>query len=142
MLRVLVRTAFCICSATTLLFSPTSCLSAWLTSLEYPLRMSIMILYCVTLYFGNLCFSSQRSGPYFSVFSSVFSSLFCCIHGQLISSTTTVSLSLSTIVASIVIITIIIIKVIIIIIIFSYRKADLAKIREEADLLMNKQQVL
>ena len=100
MLRVLVRTAFCICSATTLLFSPTNCLSAWLTSLEYPPRTSIMILHCVTLYFGNLCFSSQRSGPYFAVLSSVVSSLFC-IHGQLISSTATVSLSLTTIVASI-----------------------------------------
>ena len=55
-----------------------------------------MILYCVTLYLGNLCFSSQRSGPYFAVFSSLF-----CIHGQLISSTATVSFSLSTIVASI-----------------------------------------
>ena len=55
-----------------------------------------MILYCVTLYFGNLFFSSQRSGPYFAAFSSLF-----CIHGQLISSTATVSLSLSTIVASI-----------------------------------------
>ena len=100
MLRVLVRIAFFICSATTLLFSPTDCLSAWLTSLEYPPMTLIMILYCVTLYFGNLCFSSQCSGPYFAVFSSVFSSLFC-IHGQLISSAATVSLSLSTIVASI-----------------------------------------
>ena len=59
-----------------------------------------MILYCVTLYFGNVCFSSQRSGLYFAVFLSVFSSLFC-IHGQHISSTATVSLSLSTTVASI-----------------------------------------
>ena len=47
-----------------------------------------MVLYCFTLYPWYFCFNSQRSGPYFVVFSSFFFSRFLT-HGQLISSVMT-----------------------------------------------------
>ena len=48
MLSELVMIGFCICDAIDLLLPPTSCLSAWLMSGEYPPRMSMMMLYYVT----------------------------------------------------------------------------------------------
>ena len=53
-----------------------------------PLIRPIMILYCFTLYSWYFCSNSQRSGPYFVVFSSFFFSRFVT-HGQLISSVMT-----------------------------------------------------
>ena len=53
-----------------------------------PPNTSIMTLYCFTLYPWQFCFNSQRSGPYFVVFSSFFFSRFVT-HGQLISSVMT-----------------------------------------------------
>ena len=72
------------------LLSPTSSLSAFLTSLEYPPSTSTIILNCVTRYSGYLCSSSQRNGPYFVAFSASFSSLFST-QGQVISITDTTS---------------------------------------------------
>ena len=70
---------------TPLLLLPTKFFSLTSKSWHHPLSKSIMIPYCFTSYPWSFCFNSQRSGPYFVVFSSSFFSQFVT-HGQLISS--------------------------------------------------------
>lgn len=78
-------TAFCIFWRTPLLLFPTNSFISAFKSRHHPPNASIMILYCFTSYSWYFRFNSQRSGPYFEVFSSFFFPLFV-IHGKLISS--------------------------------------------------------
>ena len=81
-------TAFCTSWRTPLLLLPTNSFSSTSKSRHHPSNTSIMSLYCFTSYLWYFCFNSQRSGPYFVVFSSFFFSRFLT-HGQLISSVMT-----------------------------------------------------
>ena len=98
MCRELVTTDFCISAATDLYLFPTSCLRVLVGSWQYPPRTSMMMLCCITLQSGCLCYNSERNGPYFLVFTIAFYSLFST-HGQLISSSLTSFLSLSIVLA-------------------------------------------
>ena len=81
MSRVPESTAFGMLWRTPLLLLPTNFFSLTSKSRHHPPSTPIIILYCFTSY-------SQRSGPYFVVFSSSFLSRFVT-HGQLISSVMT-----------------------------------------------------
>ena len=81
-------TAFCMLWRTLLLLLPTNSFSLTSKSRHHSPSTSIMILYCFTSYPWYFCFNSQRSGPYFVVFSFSFFSRFVT-HGQLISSVMT-----------------------------------------------------
>ena len=81
-------TAFCKLWRTLSLLVPTNSFSLTSKSRHHSPNTSIMILYCFTSYPWYFCFISQRSGPYFVVFSSSFFSRYLT-HGQLISSVMT-----------------------------------------------------
>ena len=80
--------ALCILWRTPLLLLPTNSSSLTSKSRHHPPNTFIMLLYCFISYPWYFCFNSQRSSPYFVLFSSPFLSRFVT-HGQLISSVTT-----------------------------------------------------
>ena len=94
------RIAFCIWRIIDSHLSPTSSFIFCSTSFEQPPRISMMMLYWLTLYSRYRFVSSSLSWLYFVVFSKSLDSLFSS-YGQLISITLTCLLVLSMTVASI-----------------------------------------
>ena len=94
------RIAFCIWRIIDSHLSPTSSFIFCSTSFEQPPRISMMMLYWLTLYSRYRFVSSSLSWLYFVVFSKSLDSLFSS-YGQLISITLTRLLVLSMTVASI-----------------------------------------
>ena len=80
--------ALCMLWRTPLLLLPTNSSSLTSKSRHHPPNTFIMLLYCFISYPWYFCFNSQRSCPYFVLFSSSFFSR-SVTHGQLISSVTT-----------------------------------------------------
>ena len=80
--------ALCMLWRTPLLLLPTNSSSLTSKSRHHPPNTFIMLLYCFISYPWYFCFNSQRSCPYFVLFSSSFFSR-SVTHEQLISTVTT-----------------------------------------------------